>query len=187
MTIFWTRWFACERRLRRLALRWMGGNRSEAEDAVSDAAVRALEKLTTTPPRADHDVWLERLLYSVCMDRHRRRRTRERVCVRLHAPILAGDEPRSPEDALLVRDRTERILGALDRLQPELRDAISLRFLDGRSYLEIASARGISAVNARKRVQLARAALRAEHDRPHPDAGSAAAAARAPAPPRVGT
>lgn len=159
----WECWLRRRERLWRLALRWSGGDRAEAEDALSDALVRGLLKhrhLGATVERLEP--WLERLLHNVCVDRHRRRRLAlEAVRVlglgELHAPVA------TPE----VADDLQQLSDELARLSPALRDALVARCLDGQSYAEIAATHGITVANARKRVQLARLALRRRVDGVH--------------------
>jgi len=152
----WDCWRRRRDRLWRLALRWSGGDTAEAEDALGDAVVRSIIKHRVHGASVLRlEPWLERLLHNVCVDRHRRRRLALDA-----ARALAPEQPwvtAAPEHADLLR----RLAAELDGLAPALRDALVARSLDGRDYDEIAAGMGITPANARKRVQLARAALRA--------------------------
>lgn len=165
---FWRLWLSCHHDLFRLSLSLMGDNRADAEDAVSRAALRGLAKYplhvrTMTNPRG----WLARLLFNVCMDWHRQRAGLHRAVERLHPDQAAelgfaqAGAP-SPERAAAVRERARRTRGSIAALPAHLREPFELRFLGERSYDEIGQRLGLSCANVRKRIQLARAILRAD-------------------------
>jgi RNA polymerase sigma-70 factor (ECF subfamily) len=65
------------------------------------------------------------------------------------------------EDVFESRDEMRRLLHALKALPAGQRDVVTLAFLEGRSYQEIAEVLGISEGNVKTRVNRARARLRA--------------------------
>lgn len=65
------------------------------------------------------------------------------------------------EDSFTARDEVRRLLRALKALPAGQRDVITLAFLEGRSYQEIADALGISEGNVKTRINRARTRLRA--------------------------
>ena len=78
-TAFWKLWEGYRKHLFGVCLRQMGGNREEAEDALSRAMLKALERLPfyareVTNPKA----WLTRLIRNLCLDIHRERERRAR-------------------------------------------------------------------------------------------------------------
>lgn len=162
---FWHLWMAHFDALLRLSLRWMGGDRADAEDALSTAQLRALDKFGTFAASIEHPgAWLSRLLHNVCMDIHRRRKQRETLAGTVPWDSLAdqaqspGSLP-SPEQRLLRRELRCEILRSIDALPPTWREAFLGRFLHRRSYGEIARRESASEANVRKRVQLARDGL----------------------------
>jgi RNA polymerase sigma-70 factor (ECF subfamily) len=71
----------------------------------------------------------------------------------------------SPEESLLSREMLGFVRHALEELPPRLREPFVLRFLKETAYREIAEQLAITTDNTRKRVQQARAMLRARLDR----------------------
>src|SRR5262245_5875145 len=113
----WACWQRRRDRLWRLALRWSGGDRAEAEDALGDALVRSVIKHRTLGASVLRlEPWLERLLHNVCVDRHRRRR------LALDAARALGRDEAStsatPEHSDLVR----RLADELAELPRHLRE-----------------------------------------------------------------
>src|SRR2546422_298407 len=64
-----------------------------------------------------------------------------------------GDEAFSPEDAIAIH-------AALDRMTPEHREALILRFVEEMSYEQIAAVTGVSVGTVRSRLHYAKRALR---------------------------
>lgn len=163
---FWELWLSCYSDLLRQSLFLMNDNRADAEDAVSRAALRAFTKYpqhahTITNPRG----WLTRLVFNVCMDWHRQRVRFDKVMEGLQSAQvthlgLVGADAGSPEHQAAERERARRVKESIETLPAHLRDPFVLRFMRERSYKEIAEQLGLSSVNIRKRIQLARAILR---------------------------
>ena len=119
----------------------MLGHRADAEDAVQRALTKCYAARSTYSPQWAASTWLYRALSNVCIDELRRRRPTE--------PL--GDQhvsapPRGVERLDLTR--------ALEAVPREARLLMALHYVDGLSYRELATVRGIS-VNTVKS-QLAR-------------------------------
>lgn len=151
--------------LTRRSLHWTGGRREDADDALGQAALVALEKMPQELQPDEARRWLLRLVYSKCMDIHRLRR-RSRFVTR------EKDDP-SPEDEIEAAGpglesmllAGELIAMAQDRIQslpPRLRTVAELHLLREVPYSEIADLLSLTEVNVRKRMQEARTLLR-EH------------------------
>lgn len=156
-------WQQCFPELYRRSLDWTSGRREDAEDALGQAAVSALQKMPRDLQPGEARAWLLRLVYSKCMDIHRQRR-RSRVVVReVDDPALeqqiAAPEP-SHESALLDIELAAVARMLILRLPPRLRSVAELHFLQDKKYPEIADALAITEVNVRKRVQHSRSLLR---------------------------
>jgi RNA polymerase sigma factor (sigma-70 family) len=163
--IFWRIWSSHHEYLFGLSLRWMRGNRADAEDALSAVKLKAVRHLEAPGPAILNErAWLSRLLYNVCMDLYRRRgRGEPPVPAELDRSLedVRKEAPeRSAEQRLLERELYRRIEGLLGELPPNWRHAFIERFLREESYGEIARKAGTTEANIRKRVQLARAFLR---------------------------
>lgn len=120
------------------------GDRGAAEDAVQEVFL----KLAQSPPeisagadeseRAQLLGWLHKVLRNACLDRLRaesRRREREHEMAREERI----DGAASSVEAADTRAAVQR---GLTRLNPDQREVLVLRLLEGRSYREIAEATG---------------------------------------------
>ena len=150
----------------------MGGVREDAEDALSRAMLRALDKLQHIGPRIENiRAWLTRLTVNLCADVHRERKRRTRRLEHIDdvLPSLGEGLPAdidSPEDALLIRETYVCVCDAVNDLPDRLREPFALRFFQEMAYIDIAERLILTNQNVRKRIQQARAILKQRlHDR----------------------
>lgn len=138
------------------------GNRADALDACQDAFARAyvglgrLEELTQFYP------WFYRILRNRCLNLLDRRRTSERY-VRSEAEVESSqrwNSPPEPAHRLDQQERQSELQAALASLQPEHREIITLKYLQDRSYAEIAGLLAIPRGTVMSRLYHARLALR---------------------------
>ncbi len=98
-------------------------DRVEAEDATHDAALLAWHRWGELRDHARFEAWFGRILINVCKDRLRSRRRRRR---------LEGDgatgAPRVEPDVAEIAERRDRIARGLERLDPDERIVIALRY-----------------------------------------------------------
>lgn len=130
---------AYERPVYNLAYRMLGDS-TEAEDAAQETFLRAYTKLATYQPDRKFVNWLLSIASHHCID-CLRRRTR--------APQLSLDGPLPPQwvtssalrpDQVVSKKQEEdRVRQSLDRLPPDYRAAVVLRYWYDLSYEEIAS------------------------------------------------
>jgi len=164
-TAFWTIWGRYQNYLYSRCLTWMGGNHTDADEALSRATLKAWRKLpkyalTITNSKA----WLTRLTHNLCVDIHRehKRGARGIECIEdmpeaVHESGTAS--PNSPESALLRREMELYIRRAVEELSPQLREPFILRFYREMPYSDIAEQLALSNANVRKRIQQAREIL----------------------------
>jgi len=123
----------------------------EAEDVVMDTYLKAWKSMPGFSGRSATRTWMCRIAHNCAVDWLRRRRV---------VPLPEGrgweDEPTDPMDRLADpaqrspsalaagHELQSQIDRALERLTPEHRAAVMLRFADGLSYSEIAAATGVS-------------------------------------------
>lgn len=152
--------------LRRRSLYWTGGRWEDADDAIGQAALVALEKMPHDLQADEARRWLLRLVYNKCMDIHRQHGSRfveqekdsadeeiEAVGPGIEAMLLEG------ELLAIIQDR-------IQRLPSRLKSVAELHLLREKPYSQIADLLSISEVNVRKRMQQARTLLR-EHLQPY--------------------
>lgn len=129
-----------------------------AEDAVQETLSRAYRAL----PRFSGDyqlrAWLHRILTNVCHDEGRRRQRESQLVQRVAA---VPTEVTAIDDDLGLLDVPRReVLAALKSLPASYREAMVLRYVEEKSFHEVAEATGVTEGNARLRVHRGRAALR---------------------------
>jgi RNA polymerase sigma factor (sigma-70 family) len=160
---FWQIWLAHRGFLHRQSLRFSAGNLAEAEDAMSDAMMKAAEAFSASAIR-EHRAWLLRLVHNACMDRHRSRHRHAGLIDLVHdgasaPPDLVPARCRSPEDHLSGCELIVHLQRAIAALPRSLAEPLLL-YLDDFSDAEIAAHLGTTLDVVRKRRQLARDRLR---------------------------
>lgn len=152
--------------LHRLSMLWMNISATDAEDALSDATIRAFEKYKKHFHNINNErAWFARLLHNICIDRHRSNRRRFQLGERVKEVNTIDDAAfdkveLTPEAQLLNTELGRNLAAAIYQLPEKLRTPLVMRLVHGEEYDIIARHLGISNDNARKRVQQARALLR---------------------------
>ncbi|MGD1952368.1 MAG: RNA polymerase sigma factor [Leptolyngbyaceae cyanobacterium] len=163
-TDFWQIWLQHKPYLSQRCLHWMGGNRANAEEALSTAMIKARAKWPQysekiTNPKA----WLTRLTHNHCVDLHRAHRRQATSIDNFEEVVdkaISLTNVSSPNTDLLKQELRAYLLQIITELPLRLRQPFILRFLKEISYRDIAQQLLISEDNARKRVQQARLILR---------------------------
>ena len=163
---FWELWAIYKVHLYRICLSHMDGVREDAEDALSRAMLRALDKLPRIGPRIENiRGWLSRLTVNLCTDMHREGRRRAQrleqiddVLPSLGESLLADAD--SPEEMFLSREAYACMCHAVNDLPERLREPFALRFFQEMAYVDIADRLILSNENVRKRIQQARDILK---------------------------
>jgi RNA polymerase sigma-70 factor (ECF subfamily) len=147
------------------------GRPSEAEDLTQEVFIKIFQTLKTFDgAQGTFPTWLARVARNHLVD-HYRRTKKDRVTSSLEDEVGSWEEKPSPtvEPVAQVesRERKELLQRALDRLSPDLREAVVLRDLQDLDYDEIAQVLGVpggtvkSRIN-RGRLELARVVKRME-------------------------
>ncbi len=164
-TAFWQLWMPYQDYLYHCCLTWMDRNVTDAQDALSQATLKAWDKL---PHHADKitnlKAWLTRFTHNVCMDIHREH-GRKAIGIDNFEEIAGQVEVvtfpvESSESAILDSEIEITIHCAIKALPPRLRSPFIMRFEQDMSYLDIAQKLGISIDNVYKRISQARAILK---------------------------
>src|SRR5262249_15615619 len=134
--------------------RWLARNDQDAKDIVQESFLKAF-KAQATFRGSDAKTWMLSIVRNTAIDFRRRGKSA------LSVPL--GDErsePRDgaadPEQVLVDRSRRDQVRQAISDLQPEFREVIVLREIEGLSYKEIASALGIPMGTVMSRLSRAR-------------------------------
>lgn len=161
---FWTHWLDHRAYLLRLCLRWLRGNRADAEDVLSRGALKAIEFLRRHPGSVERfQPWVTRLLQNLCIDKLRGGQ-RQAACLNdadVSEELALGITVGVPAERVIFRGQLGGAVSeALRTLPPRLKSAFYLRFVDDLGYPEISRRLAITPDNARKRVEQARRHLR---------------------------
>lgn len=164
-TCFWQFWQLHQQYFYHCCKKWMGGNSTEAEEVLSQAMLKAWEKL----PQYAHKItnlkaWLTRLLHNLCVDIQRQRKRQARLSQNiddftLKSAEIFNQEYDSPESALMERELLNYLNSAISQLAPRQREVFKLRYHHNLSYREIAQKLNISPDNVAKDLQKARESL----------------------------
>lgn len=134
---------------------------SAAEDAVQETFTRAYRALARLGGDYRLGSWLHQIMANVCIDEaNRRRRESDKFSrVAIVDGRVTGEHP-SVETQLGLDADHAHVVAALHTLPVNYQEALSLRFIDGYEYDEVARRSGVSEQNARARVSRARTAMR---------------------------
>tara|TARA_R110000868_G_scaffold373543_1_gene637681 strand:+ start:58714 stop:59856 length:1143 start_codon:yes stop_codon:yes gene_type:complete len=164
---FWPLWMDQQDSLLKQCLKLMSGNMDDAQDALSEAMLKASVKFEDSMDEIrNHRAWLSRIAHNACIDLHRQNRRKAEYKEESHGtadaalpPISGRNEP-SPEESFLATEMFDHLERALRALPEKLRKPLLMRCVEDRSYDDIATNLGLSNCAVRKRVQLARDHLR---------------------------
>jgi RNA polymerase sigma-70 factor, ECF subfamily len=129
----------------------MLGSRSDGEDAVQEALIRAWTALPRFRGDARFSTWLHRILLNVVYDQ----RTRARPTV----PIDETYEPADPRDRVAQHELSDELQRALASLDEDFRIPVLLADVAGLSYDEIADSLRVPVGTVRSRIFRGRAQL----------------------------
>ena len=130
------------------------GDRSEAEDALQDALVKAAIKWPRINRDGNPEPYVRQILYTVTIDRWRWRN--RRVPEQLG---LTHDRP-TPEDSGADAERRVIVSAALARLTPRQRQVLVLRFYEDLSEAQTAQTMRCSVSTVKSQTRLALQRLR---------------------------
>jgi len=158
------------RKVYNLCYRFSGGT-GEAEDLTQEIFIKIFQMLRTyDAAQGAFSTWLNRVARNHLVD-HYRRTHKDRITSSLEDEVVELEErPGSGEGPVArveERERKELLQAALDRLSPDMREAVILRDLQDLDYEEIAEILGVpqgtvkSRIN-RGRLELARVLKRIE-------------------------
>lgn len=145
-----------------LALR-MTGNPDDALDLSQEAFVRAWRSLKELRSGAAFSTWLYRLTSNLCIDFLRsakRRPAASLTAAEQDEQMDVPDPAPSPEQRVLRQLDQERLRQAMDALPVEYRQILTLRVINGLSYLQIAQILDVAEGTVKSRLSRARECLR---------------------------
>ncbi len=139
------------------------GRTHEAEDLTQEVFIKVFQTLRSyDPAQGTFSTWLNRVAHNHLVDHYRRtRKDRATTSLDEEPETLehkAGTEP-SPASQVESRERKELLQRALERLSPDLREAVILRDLHDLDYQEIAQVLGVPEGTVKSRINRGRVEL----------------------------
>lgn len=141
-------WLPLQERFYRIAFYILESD-ADARDAVQDLYLKLWNLRDQLDIIRNPSAYGSLLLKNLCIDRIRRRQS-----VRELSEEDLSTAP--PDEALLQREELQAVSRAIDQLPPGQRKLLSLRLVQGLSYQEIEKETGLSGLNIRVQVSLAR-------------------------------
>ncbi len=151
-------------------------NEADAWDLAQEVFVKVWKALPKFEARARFSTWMYRITHNVVYDWMRKRKfetvgelddnvlNRERIAVGATATPAHGARP---DEALVQAELRKKIEGALEKLNPEHRETILLREVQGLEYKEIADVMDCSIGTVMSRLFYARKKLQTLLTRTH--------------------
>ena len=118
-------------------------SREDAEDVLVDVFAAAVESSTFHRLGEKEQIaWLWRVTHNKAVDAYRRSRLRQGMDLELVADVIYDDDERAPEQIALQREEYAHLHAHLEKLSPDQREALRLRFAHGLRSSEIAAILG---------------------------------------------
>ena len=138
---------------------------SDAYDVTMTVFLKAWQSLPSFQGRSSLRTWLYRVMYRAAIDHLRARKVREAPAApdRDGTPAereIPDERQKRPDELVADAELARHVTVALDRLTAEHRTALLLRYMEGLSYLEMASVMGVSPGTVMSRLFNARRKLR---------------------------
>ena len=147
-----------QRRAVRIAYQYLR-DAHDADEAVQDAFLKVFTHITSYREELPFEVWFTRILVNGCLDLRKARARRLRWVLPLDAsPGMAPEavaSAQSVEEALVTRERMEKIAAIVDQLPDRQRMGFILRHFGEHTPAQVGAALGVS--EATVRVHLFRA------------------------------
>ena len=126
-------------------------NPHDAQDAAQDAFIKAFRSIRSFKAESKIETWLTKIAVNTCLDMLRSRK--ETVDIDDQYDLAGGE---TPESEFERSSRREAVRAALSRLPAEFRAVVILKYVEDRSYEEIAEVLNINVNTVRTRLFRAR-------------------------------
>ena len=146
--VFHTVWMPLQTRFYRMAF-YMLESEADAKDAVQELYLKLWNLRDHLEMVQNPSAYGTMLLKNLCIDRIRKARPTEE-------PDEAAALEAPPDTALENRERLREVRKAIEGLPPTQKHLLLMRVFEGLSYEEIAQKTGLSPLNIRVQVSLAR-------------------------------
>jgi RNA polymerase sigma-70 factor, ECF subfamily len=142
----------------------MCGDPDDAQEVAQDTLLSMVRSVRDFRGEASLSTWLYTVARSFCI----KKRRRTKGAPAHHEPLDAAAREQasapapSPEQTLLGRETRDAVAAALEQLEPEAREVVILRDLEGLTAPEVAQVTGLSVAAVKSRLHRARQSLRTQ-------------------------
>jgi len=136
-------------------------NVEDAQDMTQEVFIRVFEKINQFRFKSSFSTWLHRIVVNMCIN-ERRKRKKYKSKVTEFTDYYEQMRPpvKTPEEALLKKERQNKIQEALGKLKDAHRTILVLREIEGLSYEELANVLQCSVGRIKSKLHEARMELR---------------------------
>jgi len=139
------------------------GQAQDSEDLTQEIFIKIYQTLRSyDPAQGTFQTWLNRIARNHLVDHYRRTR-RDRLTSSLQDEEIrlsqSSGPGTSPAEQVESRERKELLQAALDKLSPDMREAVILRDLQDLDYREIAQVLGVAEGTVKSRINRGRLEL----------------------------
>ena len=131
-------------------------SQEDAEDAVQELYIKLLRSPDSAKLIRDPLAYGITLLRNICIDTIRRREKRKSVALEECMMV----DSREPDKLLSEKDCLNRLISEIDKLPKKQAEVLKMRALEGLEYEEISRRTGLSQVNIRVLISIARKTLK---------------------------
>ena len=131
-------------------------SQEDAEDAVHELYIKLLRSPDSAKLIRDPLAYGITLLRNICIDTIRRREKRKSVALE----ECMMEDSREPDKLLSEKDYLNRLISEIDKLPKKQAEVLKMRALDGLEYEKISRRTGLSKVNIRVLISIARKTLK---------------------------
>lgn len=146
---------------------YMTGNRQDAEDVAQEVFLKLWRSLDTYREDASPGVWIMTIAKHACFDELRRRKRSQTESLyeehdgeQVERPLADEDEQSNPATAVIHDERRQAVANAIMQLPPEHREVLTLRYINGLSYEQMAKVLGERQGTVKSRLWRAKKSLK---------------------------
>jgi RNA polymerase sigma-70 factor (ECF subfamily) len=142
----------------------MCGDAEDAQEVTQDTLLSMVRSVRDFRGEASLSTWLYTVARSFCI----KKRRRSKGAPAQHDPLDAAAAEQAstpapnPEQTLLGRETRDAVAAALNQLEPEAREVVVLRDMEGLTAPEVAKVTGLSVAAVKSRLHRARQSLRTQ-------------------------
>lgn len=134
-------------------------NEAEAEDITVETFTKVLSKLKLYNEDFDFSTWVISIAHNTMIDHIRKSPELNIPLDEYTAKIQSFDSHPSPEDYLISKQDNDELIAAIQKLNPTYQAVIELRYLEEKTYKEIALELNLSLANVKVRILRAKQLL----------------------------